>query len=875
MQDKKLIVSMFFATLILLATAAPSAAFIYPDGSQDDLFETYGPRIDQILIKKYNSLQSEINALKAGEIDFTDWALEKAMIDDLSTDPNIQIVGYGGEVGYYTFNYNNNPNQYLGNPPNPLYPNPKYGNNPTEVKEFRQACSYLLDRPAICTGPGQGMYEPIYTPIPAYMTCWIHPDISYTGLLSAYAYPPSVANAAAKLNAAHMILTGSPDGYRYWDKNLNGAKDAGEDLVIDLYSRADAARRGAADMLEAGFADPLIKVQFTDTPGGGGVAWQKCMVEKDYHMYTSGWIYIGPDPDYLFDLYHWDNYYHPEDPPNFGAISQYNPALQDALRNVKYAPDALSAQAAAYVAQEEFAADACETPLASTSSPKAYNKWYTGGNDGAAKGDAEDKYRGKMWTHIVNEKGKGENSWFTTQNAYPAAAGENDLGYFYGDGNMIMRYGWCDNTMPRVLNPMYSSWYWEFEVLDRVYDSLGKRDPTTKSPVFVPQLAQNWTVGSWYDPKDGLTKAKIHIVLRPEILWSDGVELTSDDVIYTFITMPSELRAKGCHSVWWQSTINQIAGFYKLDDNTVDILLKTSDLWSVNQIISNIIVPKHIWQPYIALYTVSEIESDFSNQPAMLVGTGPFLMGANTPETLTMTRNPLYYNTLESEVIVWQHDYGVVGYTYAQGIRTTAVAPSTQISEGKIRDDGTGHGKFNVVVPVTNFDLKNTNIEHVVINIVSDMVAGDTIALPLGDYAGEVFTPGQTKYYTFNNVVLPKGFYDINVTLEITGGTIYDYVHNELPPNLWKLFLGPISVGPEPRIAASWDFAITVPGDLNGNGIVDIFDIVPIAVIFGSRIGYANYKSSGDLNHDGRIDIFDIVLVAIDFTWTCPPPIQP
>jgi ABC-type oligopeptide transport system substrate-binding subunit len=563
MKDKTLVISsLLVAALMLSMTVAPSMAFIYPDGSQDNYFENYGPRMDQILVKKYASLQSEIDALKAGEIDFTDWALEKAMIDDLSTDPNIAIVGYGGEVGYYTMNYNNNPNQYLGNPPNSLYPNPKYGNNPTEVKEFRQACSYLLDRPAICTGPGQGMYEPIFTPIPAYMTYWIHPDISYTGSLSALAYPPSVTDAEAALDAGGFHLNGA---VRYWDKNDNNVYDgASEDFVIDLYSRADAARRGAADMLEAGFG--TLGVQFTDTPGGGGVAWQKCMVEKDYHMYTSGWIYIGPDPDYLFDLYHWDNYYHPEDPPNFGAISQYLPDLQTALEGIKFAPDAATAQSYAYTAQEIFAENACETPICATSSPKAYNKWYTGGNDGVIVGNAEDKYRGQSWEQVVNMMGQGSNNAWTFLNAYPGT-------YEYGDGNMIARYGWKDNTMPQTLNPMYSSWYWESEIWNKCYDGLGSRDPYTLGPVEVPGIAENWTLGTWVDPDTSETLTKVTLKIRSDYIWADEVPVTMDDVIYTFIGMPAELRAKGCPDVWWQPTLDRIVGFFRLDAYTVEVFV--------------------------------------------------------------------------------------------------------------------------------------------------------------------------------------------------------------------------------------------------------------------------------------------------------------
>src|SRR4030043_1733498 len=131
MQDKKLIVSFLFAVLVVSATVTPSIAFIYPDGSQDDYFENFGPRIDQILIKKYAGLQPEIDALKAGEIDFTDWPLTRSQIDDLSGDPNIAVVDYGGEAGYYTLNFNNNPNQYLGNPQDPYYPNPVYATNPS------------------------------------------------------------------------------------------------------------------------------------------------------------------------------------------------------------------------------------------------------------------------------------------------------------------------------------------------------------------------------------------------------------------------------------------------------------------------------------------------------------------------------------------------------------------------------------------------------------------------------------------------------------------------------------------------------------------------------------------------------------------------
>jgi len=839
MRDKILVVStLLIALMVISMTVAPSLAFVYPDGSQDNLFEIFGPRIDKILIKKYASLDAEMQALQAGEIDFTDWALTKTWVDTFAVDPDVRVLGYGGEAGYYTMNFNNNPNQYLGNPPDPLYPNPVYTTNPCVVTEFRQACSYLIDRVALSAGPGQGMYTPIFTPIPASMAFWIHPNI---GPWSALAYPPSVADAAAALDAGGFKM-GGPGGKRYWDRNDNDVYDsASEDLNIILYSRLDKLSKGAADMLCAGLDDPTIQVAYTRYQVAGGVAWQKCMVEKDYHMYTAGWIHIGPDPDYLYDLYHWDNYYHPEDPPNFGGISWNDPVMQDALERLKSAPALIGAKIAAFDFQVRFAEVAAECPLASTDAPKAYNKWYTGGNDGVALGDAEDKYRGQDWTQVVNEMGQGENSYYTFLNAYPGT-------YQYGDGNMIARYGWCDNTMPQTLNPMYSSWYWESDIYGRIYDSLGGRDPMTKGPIQVPYLADHWEVGTWVDPRDGITKAAITVQIRPDVLWSDGVPLTIDDVIYTFIDMAAALRAKGCPDVWWQPTLDQIAGFFRLDEYTVQVLMKVNAVWAVNWIVGNIVVPKHLWQPYIATHTVPEISGDFSGRDTyMLVGTGPFLYVENTPNTVLMIRNPAYYQMIDKCINQYTD-------TAQNGITVTAISPSTQISPFKIKEDGTGKGHATIYVYVTNLDRLHPQdfdkkVELVCPNATTVVLAPThNIVLPEWGLDTEPFL-----------VHLNIGYYTIKVTLEIKSGHNYDWITANLPPTEWAKWLGPIVVQKK--------FWITVPADLNEDGTVDGFDVGVVNLAFGSTIGDPNYNPKADINRDCRVTAFDLLAVAQWFGW--------
>jgi len=60
----------------------------------------------------------------------------------------------------------------------------------------------------------------------------------------------------------------------------------------------------------------------------------------------------------------------------------------------------------------------------------------------------------------------------------------------------------------------------------------------------------------------------------------------------------------------------------------------------------------------------------------------------------------------------------------------------------------------------------------------------------------------------------------------------------------------------------------TLVGDINGDGVVDIFDIVIVAAAFGSTLGDPNWSSDADQKPDGIIDIFDLVKVAVHFGET-------
>ena len=66
-----------------------------------------------------------------------------------------------------------------------------------------------------------------------------------------------------------------------------------------------------------------------------------------------------------------------------------------------------------------------------------------------------------------------------------------------------------------------------------------------------------------------------------------------------------------------------------------------------------------------------------------------------------------------------------------------------------------------------------------------------------------------------------------------------------------------------------WVF-VAMPGDVNGDGVVDIFDCVTIALAYDSTPNDPNWSPNADITNDNLIDIFDLVIVALHFGETNP-----
>ncbi len=64
---------------------------------------------------------------------------------------------------------------------------------------------------------------------------------------------------------------------------------------------------------------------------------------------------------------------------------------------------------------------------------------------------------------------------------------------------------------------------------------------------------------------------------------------------------------------------------------------------------------------------------------------------------------------------------------------------------------------------------------------------------------------------------------------------------------------------------------VLIQGDINGDGVVNILDLVRIATVFGKSAGQPGFDPQADTNGDGIINILDLVSAATQFQKVCTP----
>jgi parallel beta-helix repeat protein len=141
---------------------------------------------------------------------------------------------------------------------------------------------------------------------------------------------------------------------------------------------------------------------------------------------------------------------------------------------------------------------------------------------------------------------------------------------------------------------------------------------------------------------------------------------------------------------------------------------------------------------------------------------------------------------------------------------------------------------INISVQIINYGAQTEIFD---LTIKADSIIMQTQEVTLAAQTSE------TKTYTLDTSSIPKGNHTISAYADAVPGET-DTADNTLTDGL---------------------ISVTIQGDVNGDCVVDIFDIVRIALAMGSKPNDPSWDPNADINNDGIIDIFDIVIVAIHF----------
>ena len=179
------------------------------------------------------------------------------------------------------------------------------------------------------------------------------------------------------------------------------------------------------------------------------------------------------------------------------------------------------------------------------------------------------------------------------------------------------------------------------------------------------------------------------------------------------------------------------------------------------------------------------------------------------------------------------------------------------------------------------FNYNVTIVENTISN-----TRGYLSSNPIGGYCG-----GNTTLIYHNNFInnheagmyYAKGIWDDGYP---SGGNFWDWYRSaDLYSGPFQNETGSDGIGDSPkhisdemptwtydRYPLIFPYGYVPKPDLNNDGMIDIFDLVQIALTYGSVPGMPIWNPYVDLNQDSIIDIFDLVAIAVIFGEAYPPP---
>jgi len=142
-------------------------------------------------------------------------------------------------------------------------------------------------------------------------------------------------------------------------------------------------------------------------------------------------------------------------------------------------------------------------------------------------------------------------------------------------------------------------------------------------------------------------------------------------------------------------------------------------------------------------------------------------------------------------------------------------------------------------------DVANQGQLRILDSVCLQCLSGPTIGVQMVIVDGGA---GKTILFIWNTTGVPKGNYTFASYASLVSGET-DTTDN-------------FCVG-------SW-IVVTIPGDVDGDFNVDIYDVVAVCVAYGSKRGDLEYKPNCDINNDAKIDIYDVVIACSHYGEKCP-----
>jgi len=547
---RKLVISiaLLSATIFALTILPP----IVPVSAQPQ----YGPREDEMIIRFYSDVEGAYRALKAGEIHMVMYDITAEQYYDAIEDPSIQLAPLL-DYGMYEIDINNN---YTI----PTYPGVR---NIFHDESVRKAVAHLVNKDKIIEEFCKGFAARIDVPVAAPTDPdWVNETVS--GVNYPYTYDPW---AAKDLLDAAGFAPGATDN-PYYDPDVGWSSPkirtyptdwdgkAGEDLdPIVACVRTDDLRRYymGLDLVEH-----LQKLGIPVDLHAGTMAdlYGKVMGAFDYHFYTGGWS-LGRYPTYIYGLYN-SKFWYPW-APNYvtGVDKEGNPNYPDIdewSSKIWYAESIADAKEAAKMAEGLLVEHCVCVWVWSSKSFWAY----------------------RNLLGVCNSKLAGLENSYTFNHVWTTDGKTLTVGLI---------------TPPYQLNILMSSWYYDRQVMDRIYDGFWGGTAPYAPARDQAWTAQDWAVSSWTDPKDGEEKTCMSIWSRKDINWVKPV--TGE--VYGPFTMKDLAFSIWLQLAWSKSWAHDdlvdIQWIKIVDDYAAEVYFDAKSYW-FQYVPMTYVIPSELWK---------------------------------------------------------------------------------------------------------------------------------------------------------------------------------------------------------------------------------------------------------------------------------------